>query len=350
VDRALSRAPRGPDGRIRAVASRYLAGRPLGPWRYEGLREGDRNDVVPHEDRRELRGSRLLAAWTGHWDARAQNTLAMWIETAPGRGFVRHHILDFGDCFGAFSGATPVLIRRRGEVYFYDPWQALADFATLGAVERPWDRGKLGPSGAVFGYYDVDSFEPEAWTTSFPNVAFGRMTEHDAAWMARIIARIEPPEVQAMVSTAALSDQLAAELLRVLLGRRQKMLERYLQRLSPLASPTFALEDGRIWLCTDDLAALIGVASPRSYSARAWAGPEPGVAFDLPVRARGPGRVCAPLPGARAASPTHPEYHVLEVSTQAAGHAPFPARFHVYRDDRNGPSLVRVERLESPAD
>ncbi|HEX2870523.1 MAG TPA: hypothetical protein VHP33_04690 [Polyangiaceae bacterium] len=349
VERALSRTMRLPDGRFRAAASRFLAGQPLGPWRYEGTREGDRNDVVPHEDRRELRGSKLLAAWTGHWDAREQNTLAMWIETGNGAGFVRHHLLDFGDCFGTFAGASPVLVRRRGLVYWFDPWQVMTDFATLGVVERPWESVELGRSGPVFGFYDVEHFEPASWSTTYPNVAFGRMTERDAAWMARIIARIGEPELTRIVEAARLSPDLGKELVRLLMGRRRKLLERYLGRLSPLARPALATNAGHAWLCADDVAVLAGVAGARKYSARAWVGAAARPLTPPQVRTHAGGQVCVALPALPEASAEHPDYYIVELATQDAPALPFPARFHVYHSGQGRYLLAGVEREASYA-
>jgi hypothetical protein len=344
VDAALAHSLREPDGRYRGAASRFFDGRPLGPWRYEGTREGDRNDVVPHEDRRELRGSKLLAEWTGHWDAREQNTLAMWIETGKGVGFVRHHLLDFGDCFGTFAGASPAWVRRRGLVYWFDPWQVVTDFGTLGLIERPWERVGLGPSGPVFGYYDIEQFDPETWSPTYPNVAFGRMTERDAAWMARIIARIGEPELQQMVGAAELTPNLSAELVRLLMGRRQKILARYLGQLSPLASPRLSTDARHTWLCVDDLAMRAGVAKARNYSARAWLGGERTLVSPPALRRQGDAQLCAALPAAADASPEHPAYYIVELATQAAPARPSPARFHLYYSGAGRYQLVGLER------
>ncbi len=344
LERIFARLEPGPDGRVRAGASALLAGSPVGPWAYYGTWGDDPNDVVPHEDRRELRGSRLLAAWLGHEDSRQQNTLALWVEAPPG-GFVRHAVIDFGDCLGNFWSSYAIA-RRTGHQYHLDLGDALRDYVTLGIPRRPWDEARFGPSGPVFGYYGVDSFDPEAWRTSTPNPAFGRMTERDGAWMARVLARFTDAHLAAMVGPARLSrPELAAELQRLLRGRRDKVLRRYLGRLSPLSEPSVRGGAGGAELCLRDLEIEAGLvrADARSYQARAWAEGGAPLAAGL-ARAPAAGEACVALPAS--AAPGR-RYVVVDVSAASEGRTRPPARVHLYA---LGGSSYRVVGLERPAD
>jgi len=96
VDQLLGLVPRAPDGKLRAMATELLEGQPLGPWKYEGLRADDPNDIIPHEDRREVRATRVLGAWLNHYDHGENNTLDMWIRVPAGGGYVKHDTLDWG--------------------------------------------------------------------------------------------------------------------------------------------------------------------------------------------------------------------------------------------------------------
>ena len=77
--------------RYRIVASKALAGKPIGRIRFVGTRPDDPNDIVPHEDRRELRGYGVFAAWLNHVDAKAINSLDTLV-TENGRSLVRHNL------------------------------------------------------------------------------------------------------------------------------------------------------------------------------------------------------------------------------------------------------------------
>ena len=67
--RMIREVPLDSEGRMRVTASKYIPGTPLGPFRYYETRSDDPNDVFRHEDRRELRGLRLFAAWLNHDDS-----------------------------------------------------------------------------------------------------------------------------------------------------------------------------------------------------------------------------------------------------------------------------------------
>ena len=344
IDRVLEKAASGSDGRLRASVSRFIDARPISPWRYEGIREDDPNDVVPHEDRRELRGMFVLAAWVDHVDSRQENTLAAWVETDDdGRGYVRHYLIDFGDCFGQLAPWTP-LSKRLGHSGYLDFEHVFVDFVTFGLIDRPWFRAELGPAGATLGYYDARRFEPDAWRPGYPNVAFGRRTERDAAWMARIIARLREPHIEALVERARFSDPVdARELARVMAGRRRAILERYLSRLSPLAHPR--LEGNE--LCLEDIAVSSGLlaSAERSYAARMWTDGrsrdrERRKARAISARARGTD-VCVQLPPDDA-------LHV-EVQTQPKDRAgPGPARLHLKPVDGRR-AVVGLERPDPGA-
>ncbi len=108
-------AERGSDGRMRASVSLFVEGTPIGPWTYQGRRSDDPNDVIDHEDRRDLRGAKLMAAWTQHFDTREQNTLGTFMKAGDDKGWVEHWIIDFGDCFGS-TWASDDMSRRFGLV------------------------------------------------------------------------------------------------------------------------------------------------------------------------------------------------------------------------------------------
>jgi hypothetical protein len=248
-------------GRIRMQASKWLPGLALGPFRYVGIRKDDPNDVIAHEDRRELRGSRLLAAWINHWDAREQNSMDLWMSsdasnTRSSPGYVRHYILDTSDVIGG-NTKSPALTLRLGHSYIVGLGDVLLDFVTLGVPERAWDRARPTAGRAKFGVFTARDFDPETWRGLYPNPAMIRMTERDAAWMARIIARFTATDVRAIVAAGKFSDPTDADYISgILLERQRRILARYLMRLSPLADLHAV---GGDQLCAVDLARASGV-------------------------------------------------------------------------------------------
>jgi hypothetical protein len=291
LDRILRAAPRRGE-RVRMLASAWLPGKLLGPFRYEGMRADDPNDVVPHEDRRELRADRLLAAWLGHVDSNEKNSMDIWLanrpsdpDSSPGR--VVHSYLDWGDCLGG-NWPQEAITRRMGYSYIVDWGDIASDFLTLGVPLRPWDRNRVA-GYEIFGYFDADHFVPDQWKNEYPNPAFIRMTERDAAWMARILARFTPEMVLALAEVGQFTDpRHTAYVARVLEERLERILERYLTRLSPIASVQIEKGDR---LCGVDLAASRRFAKIRGlrYVVRADGG------VSLPVTRDEGARLCVEL-------------------------------------------------------
>ena len=328
----MGHLPREEDGTVRALASEFLPGKPLGPWEYSGTRGDDPNDVVNHEDRRELRGSRILGAWINHHDARSQNTLAMWVEHGRSLGHVEHYIIDWGDTLGGLLDWDSVS-RRVGFTYYID-WGAMgADFITFGAIERPWERAHFGPAGPIWGYFDDREFVPEDWHVGYPNPAFSAMEEADGAWMARILSHLDDAALSAVVEEAQLfSPVVQDELERILRGRRDRILRRYLLRLSSLERPQ--VKEGRR-LCVEDRAEAAGLGAAPAPGARLWL--SAGAAAVVPVSRQPPGELCVVVPDLGEGQ------RVLDLSTGREGQ--LPLRIHLLEGD-----TLRVVGLERPED
>ncbi|MDD9969956.1 MAG: hypothetical protein OXR73_27165 [Myxococcales bacterium] len=349
VDQVLSKSFVLPDGRYRASASLFLPGRPIGPWTYQDTRDDDPNDVIPHQHRRELRGGYVLAAWLNHFDTREQNTLAIWIEAEGGRGHVRHYYLDFGDCLGSLWDQEGIS-RRLGHAYYLDIPYFVQDTLTLGLREHPWQRARYGPAGPTLGYFHAYDFEPDAWKPGYPNPAFIRASERDKAWMARILAEIDESRLLAALQPAEIQESITHdEIVRILLARRQRLLNRYLGRLSPLFRPrVVSANAGRSRVCLRDAAVVSGVAAGtrRRDTVRTYTGRGPSL-FETVVATRRGSEVCFPL-GSRDPDARFPRYFVVDVDTDDPGYPELgPLRLHVYERAHGQLLVAGLERPES---
>ena len=335
---------------VRLQASAWLPGYLLGPFKYEGTRDDDPNDVIPHEDRRDLRGGRLVAAWLNHFDAREQNTMDSWIASNPeakdsSPGYIRHYYLDTSDSFGS-EWAWDGISRRLGRSYVLDFGDIGYDFVTLGTTKRPWEAARRTPGYEAFGYYHYSDFDPEEWKNEYPNPAFSRATEHDNAWMARILSRFDRSDIEALVTLGKLSRQdHSAFLGEVLEQRLRRIVYRYLTRLSPLAD--LRVETGNR-LCAVDLLRRRAAYPENAFRYRARFHHQNG-ATALRVERSQAGRLCVALPRApapHAAPPTDPSRYTVVVLENGA--AAYPLVAHLYDlGPKRGFSLVGIERPET---
>jgi hypothetical protein len=231
LDDLLRKAAQNPDGSYQMLASRKVEGKPIGQFKFWGTRPDDPNDIFTHEDRRELRGLRLFAAWLNHVDIDTINTLDAFIGEEES-GYVKHYLIDFGTTFG--SGAFEPQRPRVGNEYVME-WGSIAKSAlTLGLWERPWQKVKY-PSFPQIGNFEADFFQPHQWKPDYPNPAFQRMRLNDAFWAVSIIAEFTDEMVREIVKTGQIKDPDAEDyLVRTLLARRDKILAYYLGQVNPL--------------------------------------------------------------------------------------------------------------------
>lgn len=231
VDDILARVSRGRGGRFRAVASKFLSGKPKGPYSYHGTRKDDPNDLIPHEHRRELRGMRLFGAWLNHNDIRRINSLDMYVEE-DGRHYLRHYLIDFGATLG--SASLFPNHPSEGLEYQIDHWEAQKSLFTLGLYKRRWHDARPVEYETV-GYLESELFNPAKWKPNYPNPAFENMTNLDGFWAAKLVMSFTDAQITAAVEMGALSDpRAAAYLARTLAERRDKIGRHWYGKVNPI--------------------------------------------------------------------------------------------------------------------
>ncbi len=242
--RSIRFVPRLSDGSMRVTASKYLPGIPIGPFRYYETRSDDPNDVIAHEDRCELRGLRLFAAWLNHDDTRVQNTQDAWVEE-NGEHHVRHFILDFGSTLG--SGSVDMQGAPLTFSYTLDFRDAKRNMLGFGFRVPEYRCAKWPPypEYEAVGRIESELFDCVAWRNDYPNPAFVRMTARDAFWAAKILMRFTREELDAIVETGEFSNpDHAAYLADVLVERQQKCGRFGINVMNPLAE--FRIKGGRL--------------------------------------------------------------------------------------------------------
>lgn len=259
IDELLQAQPKLADGSYRALASRWLEGKVVGPFDYRGTRSDDPNDTIPHEDRRVLRGLSVFAAWVNHHDTTQINTMDTLV-TENGYQYIKHHLIDFGSILGSRGDRQkePWIGHQYSIIHKETALRALS----LGLYVSRWERSEYRQFKGA-GLLDSWSFEPLQWRPEVPNTAFLRRDSADAFWAAKQVAAFTDDEIRAIVETGKLSDPRAAEwIANCLMKRRDKIAQAWFSRVLPL--DRFRLVDGR--LAFDDLGASFSNGTPASYA------------------------------------------------------------------------------------
>ena len=219
------------DGHYHALASKYLSGKPLGPFNDQGVRKDDPNDTIKHQDRRELRAVRVFGAWVNHFDTKMHNSLDMYVGV-PGQGYVKHHFIDFASTLGAY-GADPV--KRFGYEFGFDIPSMTGRFLTLGLKEDTWVYLERPEGLPEVGLLDVETFEPEKWEPDIPHSGMAEMTADDGYWAAKILSAFTEEHIRAMVMEGHYQDPKAVDyLVETLRGRQEKIINHWFSEVPPL--------------------------------------------------------------------------------------------------------------------
>ncbi len=259
IEDVLVKVPRDREGRYRGLASLTIPGEIVGPFRYYGTRNDDPNDIVNHQNRRDLRGLFVFAAWLNHTDTKSINSLDSVVEEG-GTRFLKHFLIDFGAILGSdsFEPKSP----RAGNVYLFDFKPAAWQFLSLGLYVPAWMRADY-PRLRGVGHLEYETFNPEEWKNNYPNPAFDMRTPGDTFWAAKKVMAFTDDDIRALVRTGQYSDPRSLEwVTRCLIERRNRIGRAFFNDVLPLDE--FAVQNGR--LAFEDLAVKYGFHVEREYS------------------------------------------------------------------------------------
>jgi hypothetical protein len=353
VKTTLSRVAHAPDGRIRAVAVPWISGTVLGGFDMLGVRRGDPNDRIPHQNRRSVRASWVLFAWLSVLDPSSINTIDSYREEG-GRHLVRHYFFDFGCSFGSATAYTQG-IQQDGE-YGIEVGRTLASLLTLGAYRRPFQDPErraewvlLNAEHPALGYFPAETFDPDTFRTNQRIPSHMRMTERDAYWGAKLVTSFSDEQIAALVATAGLPEADAGYIDHALRVRRDIIGRRYLRAIAAVENPSMSPDGTRI--CFQDLAIARGYAQPVEvrYQIEASDGRGNQIA-SFEQQATGPG-ACVPIGnperGATGYRVVQIRAHLIGAAGHEGTHVTKAARVHLrWRDDDGRFVLVGLERDE----
>ena len=242
IDEQLRRSHRNEDGSYRVGFGEAVQGDPLEGFLYTGTRPDDPNDIIPHENRRALRGLRVFSAWVNHTDAKAINSLDVLLPQ-DGKRIVKHYLIDFNATLG--SAGIGLRERRDGYEYLAEFGPAGRGLPAFGFYVRPWLTIDY-PEIRGIGRFESKRFIPEQWRPRVPNPGYVRSRPDDTYWAARKIMALSDELIRAAVRAGKYSDPRAEQFLAdALIERRDKIGRAFLTNVNPVADPALA-DDGTL--------------------------------------------------------------------------------------------------------
>jgi hypothetical protein len=254
-ERSLARIEKAPDGTMRVMMSHYLDGKPLGGHPGEGVREDDPNDRIPHEMRRDLRGTYVAFSWLDHNDLHEGQMVDMFVKDPedPGRKYVKHYFIDFGISLG--FAATKNREPRFGHEWMLDPRRMFTNLLTFGIVDEGYETRKR-PKLRGVGHYEIDTYDPGDWKSHTPGYRPVYAADRfDKFWASKILMKFKREHIRAAVEAARLSDPRSVEWLTdAIIARQRKTAAYWFNRVNPLDQFAVDTDGGNRRLCFSDLA------------------------------------------------------------------------------------------------
>jgi hypothetical protein len=322
-------------GHYRGLVSKLIPGKVLGGVEPEGTRAGDKNDVVPHQLRRDLRGQRMLWAWVNHIDVKSQNTLAAYTDDH----YVKWYALDFGESLGVAARTTNDM--RLGYRTTYSVRSFFTSLVTFGLRVEPWEKHSEVPALRGLGDFESKQFDPARWQPNHtwrPTEAADRF---DELWAAMILMRLSPAHVAAAVAAGGYTDPRTAEYVtKVLLERQRKLGQYAFSRVAPLDRIEARERGGGVEVCFEDLwlSYRYGVAASTSYRARSFdvRGAQLGI---RPWRGSRGTSSCVMAPSAGGTD----GYTIVGIEVRRGDDTMPPVFVHVARGP-HGPRVIGIDR------
>jgi hypothetical protein len=206
---------------------------------------------------------------------------------------------------------------------------------------RPWIKVDYPEIPAV-GRFESTYYRAAEWKPDYPNPAFRNARDEDRFWAARIVSALSEEAVAAMVGAAEYTDRRATEYItRMLLERRSKVLDAWLNGTNPLVNVTLSAEGE---LTFDNAAEQAGVAKAAERYTVRWS------RFDNAAGTHADAGPDQTVHGPRAQAPAallaaRPEYISAELRVFHPEHPAWSQRLVVYfRRAGGGWTLVGLER------
>jgi hypothetical protein len=337
----LRRAHRDPDGSYRVIASKSLDGRPVGGFRFYGVRSDDPNDTVPHEHRRELRAYGTFAAWLNHVDSKSINTLDTVIDQGA-RKVIRHHLLDFGSTIGS-AGVYP---REpfEGSEYLVEGKKTLAGIPTFGFYVKRWRTTRIYRARAVGAFpTDHSNWDPEEWKPRYGNSAFRSARFDDKFWAARRLQAFTDEMLRAVPAVGRFDDPRSEEMLaKFLIDRRDAIIRRYLPAVNPIVDVQLAATGP---LTFKNAAVEAKVAAPPQEYVVTWSQFDnvAGTATPIGTTAAAGASLTAPVPPNLSSAPG--AYIRAEIAAKGGPESWAQPSHAYFLRDASGWKLVGFERM-----